>query len=214
MKTLILVNGELNAPDILQDRIKACSFDMVIGADRGALHAQTLGLTLNAVIGDMDSLKEQERHEIERVPVVCHPAEKDETDLELALLYAKTQGADRIVMVGVTGGRLDMTISNIMLMTHPELVDCRVEIWDGAQTGWIIRPPGGDIAGYAGDTVSFVPLSDSVTGITNAGFKYPLHDAILTRGSPRGVSNILEKTRGYIKFNEGLLLAVHIPSRA
>jgi len=61
----------------------------------------------------LDSLSDSARQSIGNAEFISYPPEKNETDLELALLYAKEQGADQIVMVGAIGGRMDMTIGNI-----------------------------------------------------------------------------------------------------
>ena len=214
MKTLILVNGELYRPDVLRSRIRAEMFDLVLGADRGAHYANTLDVALNAVVGDMDSLTDLERNYSCNPQFISYPPKKNETDLELALLYAKKQGADNIVLVGVMGGRMDMTIGNILLITHESLSSCRVELWHGEQTGWVIKPPGEDISGQPGDTVSLIPLSGNALGITTEGLEYPLKNAELAFGSVRGISNLMDKSSAHINLSDGLLLAVHTPGRA
>jgi len=211
MRALILVNGELYRPDVLRSRIRTETFDLVLGVDRGAHYASTLDVALNAVIGDLDSLTDLERQDIGNPQFIRYPAEKNETDLELALLYAKKQGADNIVLVGVMGGRMDMTIGNILLITRENLSSCRVEVWHGEQTGWVIKPPGEDIPGHPGDTVSLIPLSGNASGITTEGLKYPLKDEELAFGSVRGISNLMAKASAHIKLSDGLLLAVHTP---
>jgi len=213
MKALILVNGELYKPDILRNRIRAETFDLVLGADGGARYAYTFNVTLNAIIGDLDSLSDLEQQGISNAEFVSYPTEKDKTDLELALLYAKEQGANQIVMVGAMGGRMDMTIANILLITHASLSSCRIEVWHGEQTGWVIKPPGEDISGYPGDTVSLMPLGGDASGITTKGLKYSLKDEELTFGSARGISNLLEEPSAHIKLSEGLLLAIHTPGQ-
>ncbi len=214
MKALILVNGELYQPDVLRNRIRTEAFDLVLGADEGARYACTLNVTLDAVIGDFDSLSDLEQHGTSNTEFVSYPAEKDETDLELALLYAEEQGADRIVMVGAMGGRMDMTIANILLITHASLGSCRIEVWHGEQTGWVIRPPGEDIPGHPGDTVSLLPLGGCASGITTKGLKYSLKDQELPFGPARGISNLLVGQSSHIKLSGGLLLVVHTPGRA
>ena len=92
------------------------------------------GLHPARVIGDFDSLSgaellalEQDGAHLER-----HPAHKDETDLELALLYAaRTDPTGEITILGGLGGRLDQTIANVMLLAMPALRDCRVMIAAG-----------------------------------------------------------------------------------
>ena len=211
MRALILVNGELCRPDVLRSRIRAETFHLVLAADGGARHARTLNVTLDTTIGDLDSLSDSGQQDISNTELVAHPVEKDETDLELALLHAVGQGADQIVMVGAMGGRMDMTMANILLMTHADLSSCRTEVWHGEQTGWVIRPPGDDIAGHPGDTVSLIPLGGNASGVTTKGLKYPLLEAVLTFGPARGISNLLEEASAHVKLSDGLLLAVHTP---
>ena len=214
MKALILVNGELYKPNVLRSRIRAEAFDLVLGADGGARNAHTLNVTLDAIIGDLDSVSDLEQQGNSDIKCVSYPAEKDESDLELALLYAKEQGADRIVIVGAMGGRMEMTIANILLITRASLSSCRIEMWHGEQTGWVIKPPGEDISGHPGDSVSLIPLGGDVSGITTEGLKYPLKDEGLSLGSSRGISNLMDEPMARVRLAQGLLLAVHTPGRA
>lgn len=214
MKALVLTNGELYRPDILRNRVRAEEFDLVLAADAGARHARTLNTHLDAIIGDMDSIAGPGRQDTGNIERFSYPAEKNETDLELALLHARERGAGRIVVVGALGGRLDMTIANILLMAHPGLRSCRVEVWHGSQTAWLIKPPGEDIAGHPGDTVSLIPLGGDASGITTEGLKYSLEQARLTFGAARGISNLLERPPARVRLSEGLLLAVHTPVEA
>ena len=214
MKALVLVNGELYKPDVLRRRIRAETFDLVLGADGGARYAYTLNVTLNAIIGDLDSLSDLEQQGINNTEFIAYPAEKDETDLELALLYAEEQGADQIIIVGALGERMDMTIANMLLITHASFSSCRIEVWHGEQTGWVIKPPGEDISGHTGDIISLIPMGGYASGITTRGLKYSLKDEKLSMVTTRGISNLLESPLAHIKLSEGLLLAIHTPGRS
>jgi thiamine pyrophosphokinase len=212
MKALILANGELNQADILRRRIDTEAFDLVLGADGGTRYADTLNITVDAIIGDLDSLSDLERYYINNIKFISYPAEKDETDLELAILYAEEQGADHIAIVGAMGGRMDMTIANILLMTRTSLSACRIELWHGEQTGWVIKPPGEDISGRPGDTISLISIGGYASGITTRGLKYPLNDEELSMVTTRGISNQLESQFAHIKLSKGLLLVIHTPA--
>jgi thiamine pyrophosphokinase len=214
MKALLLVNGELDKPEILRSRIRAERFDMLLGVDGGARYANLFNIKLDAIIGDLDSLSELEQQSMNNTEFISYPAEKNETDLELALLYAKKQGANKIVMVGVMGARMDMTIANILLIGHVRMSSCRVEVWHGEQTGWVIKPPGEDILGKPGDMVSLIPLFGDALGISTHGLKYSLNNEDLISGSTRGISNILDKPSAHIKLLKGFLLAIHTPRKA
>lgn len=214
MKALILVNGELSQPDVLRRRIRAAAFDLVLAADAGARHGAALNVSPDAVIGDFDSLTDADRLSIKNAEFVSYPAEKDETDLELALLYAVERGADQIILVGVIGGRLEMSLANVLLLAHDSLSTCRLEVWHGAQTGWLIRPPGEAVTGRPGDTLSLIPLGGAAGGVTTRGLKYQLTGATLSVGITRGISNRLEESAAHVALSTGRLLAVHTPGGA
>jgi len=214
MKALLLVNGELYEPDVARRRIRDEAFDLVVGVDGGARYAKTLNVMVDAVVGDMDSLSDPEQHGLSHCEFVSYPAEKDESDLELALLYARNRGIDRIVMVGAMGGRMETTIANILLLGHASLTSCRIEVWHGEQTGWAVKPPGEEIAGHPGDTLSLIPLDGYASGVTTKGLKYPLKDEGLPLGSTRGLSNVMDGPLAHVGLAQGLLLVVHTPGRA
>jgi thiamine pyrophosphokinase len=214
MKVLILANGELYKPGVLRSRVCASVFDLVFATDGGARYASTLNVTLDAIIGDMDSLSDLEQQDTNNAEIISHPVEKNETDLELAIIYAEKQGADQIVIVGAMGRRMDMTIANILLITRASLRSCRIEVWHAEQTGWIIKPPSGNISGHPGDTISLIPIAGCASAITTNGLKYPLKNEELSYKSARGISNLMDKPTVHITLSEGLLLAIHTPGKA
>jgi thiamine pyrophosphokinase len=213
VNALVLANGELYEAEVLRRRISKEVFDLVIGVDGGSLHASELNVTIDVIIGDMDSISPHEQEENKNARFISYPEKKDETDLELALLYSKAQEVDKIVVVGAMGGRMDMTISNIQLLANASSGSCRIEVWHGNQTGWIIHPPGEDIPGNVGDTVSLIPIGGNSLGITTKGLKYPLNNEELTMKS-RGVSNRIDSLPAHVAFSEGLLMVVHTPEKS
>jgi thiamine pyrophosphokinase len=212
VQALILANGELYRPEIARNRVAESSFGLVVAADAGARFAKELGVRLDAVVGDFDSLTMSERKALGEVIFITAPAEKDETDLELALIYAQSRGANRMVVLAAAGGRLDMTLANVSLLAHGHFTACRIEFWHGAETVWVIRPPGGEIRGKVGDTLSLMPLGDSALYVTTEGLKYSLSGEDLPQGSVRGLSNVLAAPEASVSFTGGLLLAVHAPA--
>jgi thiamine pyrophosphokinase len=213
---IVLVNGLIDEVEVMRARLSACPDALVVAADAGARHAERLGLRLDTVVGDLDSLGADELARLRAVGVAVEqaPAHKDETDFELALLAAARGGAARIVVVGALGGRLDMTLANLQLIAHPALAALRVELWHARQTAWIIRPPGDVVGGQPGDTLSLIPLGGAAVGVTTHRLAYPLNDETLPIGPARGVSNVFEAASARVDLRAGLLLAVHTPGRA
>ncbi len=140
-RTVIIANGDPPAASDLQRWLRPG--DRLLCADGGARVALQYDLRPLRVIGDFDSLNDAELQALERrgAQLERHPAHKDETDLELALLYAASTEPDgEIVILGALGGRLDQTVANVMLLAMPILNKCRVTIAAGDEQSFLIRP--------------------------------------------------------------------------
>lgn len=212
-RAIVIANGEIGDLSLMHTRLTGWEDALVVAADGGSRHALALGLRPLAIVGDFDSL-DPAAPEAEGIHFEIAPAQKDETDLELALGYALAKNALRIVVLGATGLRLDMTIANVLLLLNPMPAGVRVELWAGTQTAWLIRPPGDDFGGQIGDTLSLIPLGRDASGITTQGLEYPLHDETLFIGYPRGVSNVLTEQQASVHLKEGAILAIHTPGKA
>lgn len=201
-----------NAPDLdaapFVERIRAAG--LLLAADGGALPLLRLGIVPQIVIGDLDSLEESALVELARrgAELRRFPRAKDETDLELALLLASERDAGRIDVLGALGGRWDHTLANVAMLAMPELRGRSVRLIDGNQTLFVIRDAA-PVHGTRGDTVSLLPLTPLVHGVTTAGLLYPLTDATLSYERARGVSNVLLEPPGHVSLRDGLLLVVH-----
>ena len=188
---------------------------LVIAADGGAAKAVTLGLEPLVVVGDGDSLPSGRANELRSAgaEVIVHPADKDESDTELAVLEAVARGASRIWIVGAMGGeRLDHAVANLLLLSLPELAGVDARLVDGPSELRVIGhdgPGAADLTGKPGDFVSLLPLSDAVAGVTTRGLAYPLADATLTQGPARGLSNELTAQTASVTSKSGRLAVIH-----
>ncbi|MGD1995662.1 MAG: thiamine diphosphokinase [Anaerolineae bacterium] len=218
MRAVIFANGLFPEPEahrhLLQPDGEAAE-PLIIAVDGGAIHAQAAGAIPDVAIGDLDSLDVELRTQLETegTRFIPHPPAKDETDLELALLYAAQEGADEILILAALGGRLDQTFANVLLLSHPALAEIQVRIIERNQTAFLILDQA-IIEGKPGDTVSLIPLGGDAHGVTaDKGLKWPLHDETLHFGLARGVSNVLLGRQARVRVREGILLCVVIESR-
>ena len=213
-RILIIANGELDSETA--QRLLTISVDQLVAVDGGANHCMALGLVPNLIVGDLDSLTPDTLAHFTQmgIPFERHPAHKDETDLELALLGAVREGAEHIILAGALGGRLDMTVANVLLLTRPELRQVRIEIWEHRRKIWLLRPPGCEVLGQPGDTLSLIPLQGDGGGLTTNGLVYPLNDEPLCFGQTRGLSNVFTEPLARIQLRMGVLLAIHTSGRA
>jgi thiamine pyrophosphokinase len=183
----------------------------VIAADSGLDHARALGLPVDLVVGDLDSVSAAALAEAEAagVPVERHPAAKDAIDTELAIEAAVARGAGRIVVVGGGGDRLDHLLGGLMVLVHPMLRGVVVEAWIGAAYVRALQgPAAADLDGPEGTYVSLLPIHGAADGLVTSGLRYPLRNESLDPGSSRGVSNEFLGERACVSLQRGSLLVV------
>lgn len=210
-RIVIFANGQLTQPEMIRRRLRPG--DRVFCADGGTIHALALGLTPEAVIGDLDSLPSGTVAQMEVVGVSIHrhPVRKDKTDLELAFQLAAAEQPDEILLVTALGGRLDQMLANILLLTRPEYASIQVSLMDGLQWVTALRSHQSiTIAGQPGDTLSLIPLTPTVSQVTLTEVEWPLMEATLSFGSTYSISNALAANEAHLQIGEGLLLLVHI----
>jgi thiamine pyrophosphokinase len=210
MRAVIFVNG------IIADYASAAAWlradDLLICANGGTRHCLTLGRTPHALVGDLDSIDAVTAQQLAGQGVIFerHPRAKDETDLEVAVAYAVRQGARCILLLGALGGRLDQMVANLLMMARTEW-PVRIMLADEQQLAQVVGA--GEqliLEAPIGSTVSVIPLTASVTGITYTGLEYPLTNHTLYLGSTRGVSNMIIGSPATIQVATGLLLVVQI----
>ena len=208
MHAVVFANGEIADLDAVRRYVDGA--DLVICADGGSRHTLALGVHPHAVVGDLDSLAAALRADLVRAGTEFIPfsASKDETDLELSLLYAVEQGATEITVCGARGGRVDHELANFLLLVHPGLEGVDVRVVSGNQEVRMVR---GEVtfAGSTGDLLSLLPIGGDAYGVTTQGLAYPLDDEVLCFGPARGVSNVFTTSAPTVRLRAGLLLAVH-----
>lgn len=207
MQAIVFANGDF-VPSANLDKILAAA-DLFIAADGGAQHCRALGLRPDAIIGDLDSLEADTRTdwELQGVHILSYPTEKDQTDLELALLHAKNAGAQKIIVLGALGRRWDHSIANLLLAVHPQFDGQEILYLHGDQRLLVIEDKA-HLAATVGERVSLLPLSGDALGVVTRGLKYPLTGETLVFGSSRGVSNVVVSENPEIEVQTGILLCV------
>ncbi|HNV72698.1 MAG TPA: thiamine diphosphokinase [Candidatus Ozemobacteraceae bacterium] len=183
------------------------AWDLIIAVDHGGDLLRTWNLDADTVIGDLDSLSpEALKHHLDRgAEVVRYSADKNETDLELALRSLPNDPHAEIYLTNLWGGRFDHSIMNLLMMSH---FTCK---------GLLVFPTTDGIGGImsAGQLAVAAPhhlgtaliaLSSEVTGISSHGVQWPLQKETLRFGESRGVSNRLIRSPWRLQAHTGTLL--------
>lgn len=200
MTALIIANGN----DVDKSFIENINIDYVICADGGLEKAKKLDLIPDIILGDFDSVDSVvlENYKKLNIETVTFPSEKDYTDMELAINHAVIKGFKDIILVGASGTRLDHTVANMLLIEKYHKKDIKIKMLDNNNLIQMVNN-NMTIPFKENYFVSIIPLSEKIEGLTLDGFKYPLNNVTVERGSTLCVSNEIIENVGVIKLNKG-----------
>lgn len=207
-RCIIFANGTLPDPTAANHLLRPDDF--LLAADGGTRHILDLGRTPSIIIGDLDSISDEERRKMKEAGVAMmeFPRDKDETDLELALDHAVENGYREIVIVAALGDRLDQTLANIALLSDPRLAAFDVRLADGVEQAFFCRARS-EVEGRRGDIVSLIPWGGEVRCVRTKGLRWPLSNETLHPHKTRGISNEMTGELARVEIESGLLLIVH-----
>ncbi len=210
MRALIITQGPARGRRAL--RRLAASADVVLAADGGARTARLAGVVPHEIVGDLDSLDDATRRWAARCRIRrrVFPRAKEATDAELALRQARRRGARLVWFFGAVAGRLDQTLANVLLLFAARRLKVAARLTDGREVAFLVDGAV-EVQGRRGDTVSLLPLSPVVRGVTTVGLRYRLRRGVLHRGSTRGLSNEMTASVAAVRITAGDLLVVHTP---
>jgi thiamine pyrophosphokinase len=182
---------------------------VIVAANGGILNCAALGLKPGLAVGDMDSVPPgvAQKLEAEGVKLIRHPARKDQSDMELALETALSLGPERVFITGALGRRSDHSLFNVHLLFRVPRPGVPITIIGRHEEMFAARSPV-LIHEMPGTVISLVPMSPVVQGVDLEGFEYPLKGEDLHRGTSRGLSNVLARPPGVIRFRAGDLLVI------
>ena len=165
----------------------------VIGVDKGALICLKHGIPMKTALGDFDSVSSQEKALLEKncdSMIVLNPR-KDVSDSEAAVLWARENGYERIVLVTSMSGRFDHTYVNFRLVAN---YGC--ELLDEQNHVFLIRKGIWDIEKKDYHYISFFAIDNAV--VTLQGFSYDLNQYELDQKNVLCLSNEILNKKGTV----------------
>ncbi len=176
--------------------------DFVIAADAGYLHLSNLAVVADLVVGDFDSMSRKPNHP----NIVEHPAEKDQTDMLLAVGEGLRRGYKTFVVLGGLGGRLDHTYANIQTLAYIASKNARGYLLGGGTAVTVIQNGSIRFDADKSGIVSVFSAGDTARGVTLKGLKYPLTNAEINNLHSVGISNEFTGTSSEISVLHGTLV--------
>ncbi|RNF40641.1 thiamine diphosphokinase [Planococcus salinus] len=183
-----------------------------IGVDAGTLVLLEKGITPVAAVGDFDSVSSDELKKISSLfpGLQLAPAEKDETDTELALKKAMTFQPEIVIVTGVTGGRLDHYMSALHAIYSFQMKFPATKfLLVNRQNRIRFLSPGKHVIKRGEDFrfVSFYPFAEAIRGLSLSNFKYEVLNESIPFGSTRFISNELF-SEGIVSIEEGSCIMI------
>lgn len=187
----MIANGDPPSPELAAEVLGGAS--LVVAADGGADRALALGMAVDAVVGDLDSLSDEARRAF--AGKLHLDADPDRSDLPKAIDYAITLGASAIDVLGAGGGRADHALANLSVLVqfrgraNVRLIDelFEVTLIDGEAT----------VEGPPGTVVSLITLWPAQS-VTTRGLRWEL-DGYPLVFSAHGVHNELRESPAVIR---------------
>lgn len=209
MTAILACGGTLTAA-FLRESVAKEKEALLYAVDGGLTVFEQAGLVPDYLVGDFDTAPGElvGRYET-KCTTIRHQPEKDATDTELAIDHALASGADRIVLLGASGSRLDHTFANVHMLYRVLLQGCMAELVnENNRITLHDKPFWREKRELFGTYLSFLPFFGEVTGVTLSGVKYPLTEKTLTAGNSLGISNEAIEENIKVSFSDGYLLMI------
>ena len=209
-RAVVFANGEYD--QVSASLASVTDEDFIVCVDGGVRHCLRTKLRPDLLLGDLDSLDEHSAAAIEQLGTeqIQYPAEKDASDLELALQALCERTVEQVVVLGVSGGRTDHQLFNWQLLAS-RAWPFQLRVIDSTIDAYLIhssRPFDQPLA--KGTTFSVIPLAGPATGVKVSGARYPLDDASLNPGNTIGLSNIVTDSRLQVSVEEGIVMLMRV----
>jgi len=198
-KVVIIASGPIDNLNALKSELVDA---YIVSVDGGLNHLHSIGVKPHVIIGDFDSVDKNLLSTYADVKTYSHPTRKDRTDSEIAIDYAIDMKPKEVILMGMTGHRIDHMMTNIHLLKRFWNHDILAYVLDNNNKIYYCS---GDmnLEGDIGDLLSIIPISQSIHGVKTFGLEYPLNHETLHFHESRGVSNVFYTKKVRIETDSG-----------
>ena len=202
MRAFVFGGGEI-FPEYIEERVQ--EGDLVVCADSGYRNALSMGVKVDVLVGDFDSMEDIPNGDFELVRV---PVEKDQTDTQLAVDIALERGADEIIIICSTSGRADHALSAMAILEGLWEKKISALLVNGQNRVRFIRDSGVIIVRSGYRFFSVLTLDKIAKKVSIEGGKYPLSKKDIGRGFQFAVSNEIVKNAALITVKKGSVYVI------
>ena len=169
IEAVILANGEYPTADTPLRILHETPY--VVCCDGGADKYIELGYTPDVIIGDGDSLSEENR--VRYANIIEYNSDQETNDQTKAVEFLAAKDLRNIAIVGATGKCEDHTIGNIALLAEYQRMGINVRSY----TDYGVFIPCKDSQSFASHTGQKISIFNiSAKGLRSEGLEYPIYD--------------------------------------
>jgi thiamine pyrophosphokinase len=203
-KCIIIANGKSPTNKVV-DYFYKKSFNTIICADGGANSAKKLGIIPDYIIGDLDSIDKPVLKYFHNKSRIIQIKRQNDTDVEKCLKFAIKNKFSEVILLGVTGDRLDHTICNLGIIIK---FFNKIKMLLVAENSFLI-PINSEttIKSKIGETISLYAFN-ALTRITSSGLKYKLTKTQLPFGVRESTSNVSTSSQVKLKVKNGIVFVI------
>lgn len=203
-KCIIIANGKSPTKKVVDYFIEK-GFSTIFCADGGANSAKKLGIVPDFIIGDLDSIDTATIKHFSSKSKIIKYARQNDTDVEKCLKYAIRKKYKEVVLLGVTGDRLEHTICNLgIVIKFFSKIKIHISADNSFLSAYNIPVV---IKSKINEIISFYAF-DKHTFITSNGLKYPLKKSNLAFGKKESTSNVSTSETIELKIIGGIVFII------
>lgn len=199
MECLVVLGGN---PICLDEFINKA--EKIICADSGADHVISQGFIPDVLLGDMDSISNSTLDKCSNKNVIIkkYPKEKDMTDGQLAILYAKENNFDSVNIICAEGS-FDHYLGNIYLLIYANNIGIKSMLITTDSIVYAVKDKI-TLSGEIDDRVSIIPADSDIIIKETQGLYYEVKSPVLVKfGDTIGLGNHMVETHANIKIAKG-----------
>jgi len=203
-KCIIIANGKSPSKKVVE-YFYSKGFSTIICADGGANSARKIGIIPDFIIGDLDSVALSTLKYFEKKSTIIQIKRQNDTDVEKCLKFAIKKGFNEVIILGVSGNRLDHTICNLGIVIK---FFNKIKIHISAEDSFLSAyNKSVVIKSKINETISLYAF-DKKTLITSKGLKYPFKNSNLAFGEKESTSNVATLERIELKISGGIIFII------
>ncbi|PCI94078.1 thiamine diphosphokinase [Candidatus Aerophobetes bacterium] len=201
MKIALVANAIIENYEIIHSKLQ--EYDYLIAVDNGLEHLHKMKLTPSLIVGDFDSVDTHLLKQYSYVNTLKFSVDKNETDLELAILEALKKRATKITGFCCLGKRIDHEMANLILLSkYTNILN-----FENERETLFVKKESFSFPVKKGQTVSFFPFLSLVENISSKGLQWNIVNKTLSENFV-SISNVCVEEKVELNFSSGNLLMI------